>query len=84
VFGAAVFCEMHQFALGYLAHQSRRWLANSKGSGILVAFEEYSTSDGGWHLDRKSSRMYTTRLLEWLERLPEFQRLDLENAAPSH
>jgi hypothetical protein len=38
VFGSAVFCEMHQFALGYLAHQSRRWLANSKGPGIVVAF----------------------------------------------
>jgi hypothetical protein len=51
---------------------------------FTVTPEEYSTSDGGWHLDRKSSRMYTTRFLEWLERLPEFQRLDLENAAPSH
>jgi hypothetical protein len=60
-------------------------LASALGvPSFTVTPEEYSTSDGGWHLDRKSSRMYTTRFLEWLERLPEFQRLDLENAAPSH
>jgi hypothetical protein len=40
-----------------------------------VVPEEYSSGDGGGHLDRKSSRMYTARFFAWLEQLPEFQRL---------
>jgi hypothetical protein len=44
-------------------------------ASFTVTPEEFSTSDGGWHLDRKSSRLYTTRLLAWLEQLPQFHKL---------
>jgi hypothetical protein len=37
--------------------------------------EQFSTSDGGGHLDRVSARRYTAMFFEWLEQVPEFQKL---------
>jgi hypothetical protein len=60
-----------------------RHLASALGvPAFTVVPEEFSSGDGGGHLDRKASRMYTTRIFAWLEQLPEFQQLFPEKAPP--
>jgi hypothetical protein len=36
---------------------------------------QFSSTDGGGHLDGVSARKYSTEFFAWLEQLPEFQRL---------
>jgi hypothetical protein len=50
------------------------------GAGIAapsftVDASQFTSIDGGGHLDRKSARKYSTMLFDWLEQLPDFQRL---------
>jgi hypothetical protein len=42
---------------------------------FTVAPKQFSTFDGGWHLDNNGSRLYTAKLFAWLEQQPEFRRL---------
>jgi hypothetical protein len=42
---------------------------------FTVDATQFTSIDGGGHLDRISARKYSTMLFEWLEQLPEFQRL---------
>jgi hypothetical protein len=42
---------------------------------LIVDPEQYSSVDGGGHLDRASARRYSAAFYSWLEGLPEFQRL---------
>ena len=36
---------------------------------------QFSSSDGGGHLDQRSARKYTGLLLAWLQQTPAFQKL---------
>jgi hypothetical protein len=44
---------------------------------------QFTSGDGGGHLDGVSARKYTAQLFAWLEQLPEFRRLFPESAMPS-
>jgi hypothetical protein len=51
-------------------------LASALGvADFTVAPEQFSTIDGGWHLDDRGSRLYTAKLFTWLEQQPAFRRL---------
>jgi hypothetical protein len=42
---------------------------------FTVEATQFTSIDGGGHLDRISARKYSTMLFDWLAQLPEFQRL---------
>jgi hypothetical protein len=42
---------------------------------FVVDAEQYSSPDGGGHLDRDSARRYSASFFTWFEELPEFQHL---------
>jgi hypothetical protein len=43
--------------------------------GFTVDAPQFSSTDGGGHLDGVSAKKYSTEFFAWLEQLPEFQRL---------
>lgn len=51
---------------------------------LAVPVTQFTSIDGGGHLDGVSARKYTTLLLAWLEQFAEFQRLFPENVRPVH
>ena len=59
----------------------------ASGLGVpsfTVEPEPFTSGDGGGHLDRNSSREYSTAFFTWLERLPEFQQLFPELSDAKH
>ena len=44
-------------------------------AALIVDAEQFSSPDGGGHLDRASARKYSALFFSWLERLPEFRQL---------
>ena len=44
-------------------------------AALTVDAEQFSSPDGGGHLDRASARKYSALFFSWLERLPEFRQL---------
>jgi hypothetical protein len=51
-------------------------LASALGvPSFTVDPEQFTSGDGGGHLDRMSSRKYTRMFLAWLEQQHDFQRL---------
>jgi hypothetical protein len=60
----------------YACPQRVHQLADAVGvPSFTVDATPFTSPDGGSHLDRAGSHMYSTMLFEWLEQLPEFRRL---------
>jgi hypothetical protein len=71
--GTAVLIQVpSSFACAQRVHE----LATSVGvSAFTVDQTQFSSSDGGGHLDQPSARKYTGLLLAWLHHTPAFQKL---------
>lgn len=55
--------------------QVRELASALKIPALVLDSTEFTSNDGGGHLDQVSAREYTQMLFAWLERLPELQRL---------
>jgi hypothetical protein len=71
--GAVVLIQVpSKYACPQRVHQ----LADAVGlPSFTVDVTQFTTADGGSHLDRGGAHKYSTMLFEWLEQLPEFRRL---------